>query len=1071
MSIQKINEYYRKVAEIPAFGGKKKESSIRRYFADLLSFYAENKKLRLIDEFAIKNTSRIADGGLVAEGHFVVGYWEAKDLGDKLEKEIEKKIKDGYPTFNILFEDSNTAVLYQDDQRETCDMLDAKALHTIITKFVNYESQEARSFKEALSKFTQDVPEIIQVLQNMMQNLEKNNETEFIQKRKNFHELCKVCINPHILLGDINEMIIQHILTEDIFKNVFADTQFHEENNIAQSLIAIEKTFFIGEFKREIVQKMRPYYEVIKDHASGLHTHVEKQNFLKYLYEEFYKAYNPKNADKLGIVYTPSEVVNFMIKATDFLLEKHFDKSLIDENVHILDPATGTGTFITDLLEYLPALDVEKFKKKYKNEIHANEVAILPYYIAYLNIEYTYQRKVGTYHTFDNLCWVDTLDNVEVLKYAGKQTGMFGNLAENAQRIKAQNDHKISVIIGNPPYNANQQNENDNNKNREYKELDKRIKDTFIKESTAQKTKLYDMYARFYRWAMDRIDKNGVIAFITNRSFIDSRTFDGFRKIVQREFDEIYILDTKSDVRQNPKIAGTTHNIFGIQAGVAIMFLIKKETNAEKKAKIFYYTLTDEMRKEEKLDWLRANDFEKIPFERIRPDEKGNWLNISKSDFEELIPVCNKEGKLGKEGENTIFELYSLGVVTSRDDWSYDFDKKQLEAKAKFFIDFFHQEKERWKQSDKTQSSNDFVNRNIKWTSELEAHLVKFAELEEELAYLQSLPPNGKREKIRKMKEVLQKYLNFKYNRKNITTSLYRPFVKKYFYFDKIYTHRIYQNSKIFGFKNQFENKVIGFRCVSAEQLVVLGANKVFDLSYLKMGNGGTQCLPLYRYENGERKENITDWALALFQKEYKDEKISKLAIFHYVYAVLHKPAYRKKYEIDLKRDFPRIPLYENFWQWAHWGEKLMELHLHYETLPLDKVAKVNRKPLETLLPKRKKTETDIFDNNKIALEDQKLLQKIKPDIKLRVKDGVIEIDELTSISNIAPEVWEYKLGNRTAVEWVLNQYKPSKSRDESIAAHFDTYDFFAYKEEVIELLLKVIYLSVETVRLVRSLE
>lgn len=1030
MSIQKINEYYRKIADVKQFSGTKKESSIRRCFAELLSDYAQKKELLLVDEYEIKGTRKIADGGLINKDRLLFGYWEAKDTKDDLEKEIQNKIKIGYPTFNIIFENSEIAVLYQNDIREQCEINDAKALDNLLTKFVTYETQEARNFREALIQFGKDVPEIVKVLETMMAKMiqkDENYNADFVEKREKFYQLCKICINPQIDYKDIDEMIIQHILTEDAFRNVFTESQFHEENNIAQSLIAIEKTFFIGDFKRNINNRMNSYYSAIKEHASKLNSYKDKQNFLKRLYEEFYKAYNPKNADKLGIVYTPSEIVSFMLKMTDALLEKHFDKNLIDKNVHILDPATGTGTFITDLLDYLPHNNREKFIYKYKNEIHANEVAILPYYIAYLNIENTFLQKMKESMSFDNLCWVDTLDNVEALKYAGKQSNMF-ELAENTKRIKAQNDQKISVIIGNPPYNANQQNENDNNKNREYKELDKRIKDSFIKESAAQKTKVYDMYARFYRWAMDRIDKNGIVSFITNRSFIDSRTFDGFRKIAQREFDEIYILDTKSDVRQNPKIAGTTHNVFGIQAGVAIMFLIKKEAKQDKKAKIFYYSLTDEMKKEEKLDWFRDNDFENIAFERIRPDKNANWINLSESDFEELIPICSKDTKLGKGG-NAIFELFSLGVITARDEWVYDFDKENLIKKVNFLIDKYNQELSKLKGVDK-KDVKDQVEYSIKWS--------------------------------RAVKNDLAKGKIYTFDENKIIEILYRPFIKKYLYFSKELNEMQYQLSKIFDIENQFENLVIGITFHSQLKLPSILATK----NYWDYGLGArdTVGIPMYQYSNGgERQENITDWALDLFQNEYKDKKIKKLGIFHYVYAVLHNPDYRKKYEIDLKRDFPRIPLYKDFWKYAEAGEKLMDLHLNYENLPIDKNIKINRLPLESLLPKRKKSETS-------QEEDEKLLQKIKPEIKLKAKDGVIEIDEITSISNIPNEVWEYKLGNRSAVEWVLDQYKPYKSSDETIQTQFNNYDFFEYKEEVIKLLLQVIYVSVETMKIIKNL-
>jgi predicted helicase len=254
------------------------------------------------------------------------------------------------------------------------------------------------------------------------------------------------------------------------------------------------------------------------------------------------------------------------------LLEKHFSKSLADEGVKILDPCTGTGTYLCDLIDYLPP---HRLAHKYAHDIYANELGLLPYYIANLNIEYTYQQKMNEYVEFNHICWMDTLDNASA-NFTGSNNDLFGLSIENTARIKQQNAAKISVILGNPPYNANQQNENDNNKNREYPAIDKRIKETYIDKSTAQKTKVYDMYARFLRWASDRLQDNGMISFIINRSFIDSRTFDGFRKSLAEEFDFVYIVDTQSDVRKNPKLSGTKHNVFGIQTGVAVLFLVKK---------------------------------------------------------------------------------------------------------------------------------------------------------------------------------------------------------------------------------------------------------------------------------------------------------------------------------------------------------------------------------------------------------------------------------------------------------------------------------------------------------------
>ncbi|TAD99077.1 MAG: DNA methyltransferase, partial [Bacteroidetes bacterium] len=353
-----------------------------------------------------------------------------------------------------------------------------------------FEPESAQNFRLAIAKFSEDVPQISKVLKGMIntQTTDQPNSA-FIQKRREFLDLCKMSINSKIEYDSIDEMIIQHILTEEIFKTVFSDTQFHEENNIAKILTALEKTFFIGQTKRQTLASIQPYYEAIKAHSTALHTHEQKQDFLKIVYENFYQAYNPKSADKLGIVYTPSEIVHFMIESVDYLLEQNFERNLGDKGVDILDPATGTGTFITDLIKYLPP---QSLFYKYKNEIHANEISILPYYIANLNIEYIYNQRMKTYETFDNLCWVDTLDNLAGMEngWRGKNsdyqsTGdLFAISAENAKRIKAQNDKKISVIIGNPPYNANQQNENDNNKNREYPQIDARIKKTFIDAST-----------------------------------------------------------------------------------------------------------------------------------------------------------------------------------------------------------------------------------------------------------------------------------------------------------------------------------------------------------------------------------------------------------------------------------------------------------------------------------------------------------------------------------------------------------------------------------------------------------
>ena len=438
------------------------------------------------------------------------GYWESKDEKDDLQAEIAAKFAKGYPKSNILFEDSRSSVLYQDGEEVLrADFGDDAALDTILSRFVGYEPREVQEFHHAIEQFNADVPALAAELRAIIEEQYQANAA-FQKALNEFLELCKKVINPSVEMADVREMIIQHLLTEDIFMTVFDDPQFHRDNVVAHKLQEVVGTFYQGETWHSIHNRIAPFYEAINARASRIYSHFEKQKFLKALYEDFYRAYNPKAADRLGIIYTPDEIVRFMIQAADHLTFKHFGKTLGDKGVEILDPATGTGTFITELIEYLPE---GQLKHKYQHEIHCNEVAILPYYIANLNIEYTYKQKMGEYQPFENICFLDTIDNMGFQKMGKGQTDFFAMVDANIERIQRQNEKRISVIIGNPPYNANQLNENENNKNREYPAIDRRIKDTYIHHSTAQKTKLYDMYTRFLRWASDRLDRERYYRF------------------------------------------------------------------------------------------------------------------------------------------------------------------------------------------------------------------------------------------------------------------------------------------------------------------------------------------------------------------------------------------------------------------------------------------------------------------------------------------------------------------------------------------------------------------------------
>lgn len=1018
MSKVAINRYYQDVDRAIQFGKSRNEQSIRTPFLILLNEYARKLNYELVAEVAVMGTkgAKVRPDGVVKNlWGLDIGLWESKDEKDDIEAEIDAKIEKGYPMVNILFEDSRVAVLFQRGQEVgRVQMRDADALDRLLMDFVGFKSEAIYKFEDAIEKFKADIPAIVEALRSRIAESSAQKEA-YRREEATFWELCKKEINPDISLADIREMMIQHILTSDIFNKIFDDPDFHRHNTIAAELEKLIGFLFTYSDRRNLLHSIEHYYEAINAAASNIVDHHEKQKFLKVIYENFYKVYNPKAADRLGVVYTPNEIVSFMVRSTDYLLHKHFGKTLADKDVDILDPATGTGTFICEIIEN--AIPSHQLAYKFKHELHANEIAILPYYIANLNIEYTFKQKMNYYEEFQNLCFVDTLDNIGALAYDGKQFDMFGGLtSENTERIKRQNSKKISVIIGNPPYNAKQALYNDQNSNRQYKDVDKRIKDTYIKHGTAQnQIVVYDMYTRFYRWAMDRLDDNGIIAMITNRSFIDSRAFDGFRKSIKDEFTDCYIIDTQSDVRANPKIAGTTHNVFGIQTGVAVMFLVKKE-GKENNCKISYISLPDEWRKEEKWQWFKDYNLNTIEFERISPDAKNNWINLADNDFGSLLPLMDKEVKSGKS-QHAVFQLFSRGVASQRDEWVYDFSQTALEKRMQYFVDIYQ----------KTVKNPEFEDKmKIKWDEDMESYL---------------------RRKITK-----------KFEKKNIIHGIYRPFVKQWFYFDRHFNGRVYQWNDIFN--DKVENKYISLVAIGATKgFHTLSTNTIVDLHF----TGDSQCLPLYRYDkDGTRHDNITDWGLAQFVAHYQDDSISKEDIFHYIYAVLHHPAYRQKYELNLKREFPRVPFYASFRQWVAWGKALMELHIGYETVA---PFPLKRFDAETKADAKRQRSLPLIAEEPQALYARQPANKAK--LKADKERGLIEIDEFTQLSGIPAAAWDYKLGNRSALEWVLDQYKEKKPSDPTIAELFDNYRFADYKEHVIDLLCRVCTVSVETQRII----
>jgi predicted helicase len=1031
MSRQSCTQYIAEVEKIIQYGGSRNEQTIRYAFQKLLGEYCEAKHLMLLaelDHTTPKGKTVRPDGTVKDQLRMTWGWWESKDEADDLDEEIAKKKAKGYPTENIVFEDSQTAVLVQNGvELSRVSMKDPVALDGLLTAFLNYVRPEVAGFRQAVETFKNDIPAITGALRGLIDEGVQAND-HFRMARKSFLELLRDSVNPDVTAFDVDEMLIQHLLTEEIFTTVFEDALFHRYNIMAHRIEEILALLLTLEKRRALLDRIQPYYKVIKASAAQIGDIHEKQKFLKVIYENFYQAYNPKGADRLGVVYTPNEIVTFMLEATDHLLHRHFGKLLADEGVDILDPCTGTGTFLTALVDRLPA---EALKRKYPTELHANEVAILPYYIANLNIEYTYKQKVGTYEAFPGICFVDTLDN-NAFSFAGKQGELtMGVGAENIERIKRQNERKISVVIGNPPYNANQQNENDNNKNRAYPTVDKRIKDTYVARSDRHKTKQYDPYKRFLRWASDRIDKNGVVAFVTNRSYIDDANSDGYRKVLREEFDEIYVVDLGGDVRSNPKLSGTTHNVFGIQTGVAISFLVRKEQYGKdvmnpspRDGKLFYYARPEFERASDKLSFLHECSISSLPFVHILPDQRGNWLNITTNDWSELLPLALPKLSGAKTSRDTdaLFDLASFGAVSARDDWVYGADADSVRSKMSYYFSVYES-----RRAQLTRPLNDDwetrLGTEIKWSQDIRRHLKN----NQKLVYEES----------------------------RIVPSLYRPFTIKPFYYSKWANWSLYRLPEAFPTSRKVENRAIVFLSGDRQPFACIATTQPPNLNMFTADTA--QCLPLSLFsESGERRDNITDWALKLFQDKHGPQ-VTKLDIFHYVYGVLHHPAYRAKYEVNLKRDLPRIPLYPDFGRWKTAGEALMALHLGFETLePF---------PL-TLADGRKTPEGSLFDP-KVGSKDHKIKIKVDKDA------GKILFDTptgLVALSDIPTAAWEYKLGHRSAVEWVLDQHADYTPKDPTVAAKFHTYRLADHLDEVIALVGKVTRVSVETMKIVGGL-
>ena len=1010
-----IQDYYDALDQFDQLGFTH-ETAVRSAFQSLLQHYGQKLKWTLVPEHSmtpltrgargVKNKRIVIDGALVDSFQLSHGYWEAKDIHDNLPIQVQRKFEAGYPRDNILFQTPHRAILWQNDRQVLdVDLTDRAQLIETLQTFFSHRPQAYVEWETAVAQFKNKVPALGKGLAELIEK-ERGTNRQFATAFRAFHEKCCQSINPDLSEAAVEEMLIQHLLTERIFRTVFDNPDFTRRNVIANEIEKVIDALTSHSFSRDgFLQSLDRFYIAIEDTARTISDFSQKQGFLNTVYEQFFQGFSVKIADTHGVVYTPQPIVDFMVRSVEEILQTEFNRSLSDSGVHIIDPFVGTGNFIVRIMR-----EIQKtaLADKYQSELHCNEVMLLPYYIASMNIEHELFEATSTYQPFEGVCLVDTFELAE-----DRQLPLFA--LENTRRVEDQKKAPMFVVIGNPPYNMGQVNENDNNKNRKYPTMDARGKDTYSQDSKATtKNKLSDPYVKAIRWASDRIGDEGIVAFVTNNSFLDGVAFDGMRKHLADDFNAIYILDLGGNVRKNPKLSGATHNVFGIQVGVSINLFVKRRNNTNVQTKIFYARVDEFWRKEDKYRYLDSKEYYRnIEWKLITPDHRYTWLTEGlHAEFETFIPMGSKTTKAAKaENGKAIFSLYSLGVATSRDMLAYSFDLNLLQERVRTFIEIYNSTVDRKKRHDPNAPVENFIDTNdprIKWSH--------------------------------RVKESLKKLELSNYEDSHFRSALYRPFSQKYLYFDHFWNERRYQQHRIFPTLNSgTENQVIWLKVGQEWPMFALMINKIPDL----LPQGGSQCFPFYTYdEDGRnRRENITDWALEQYRAHYRDDTIGKWDIFHYTYALLHHPVYRERYQANFRRDLPRLPYAPDFWEFAKAGQRLGEIHIAYEDAAEYLVKKVETpgKPLNWRVEKMR-------------------LSKDKTQIKY---------NDFLTFDGIPAEVFDYKLGNRSALEWVIDQYRVKTDKRSGIVNDPNRADNPQY---IVKLIGKVITVSLETVGIVENL-
>lgn len=867
-------------------------------------------------------------------------------------------------------------------------------------------------------------------------------------------------LNESIGEGEAIEMLAQHLITRPVFDALFEDYSFAQNNPVSRAMQTVLEALDAHNIDKE-AESLKRFYDSVRRRAAGIDQDDAKQKIIVELYDKFFRNAFPKMTERLGIVYTPVEVVDFILHSVNDLLQSEFNQTLGSEGVHILDPFTGTGTFITRLLQS-GLIKPEELERKFTKEIHANEIVLLAYYIAAINIEAAYHSvSGGDYQPFEGICLTDTFQ-----LYEQDKDLLATLMPANSDRRTRQKALPVRVIVGNPPYSVGQGDANSNSANLAYPKLDGRIRDTYAARSSAtNKNSLYDSYVRAIRWASDRLGDAGIIGFVTNAGWVDGNTADGIRKCLADEFASVHVFHLRGNQRssgersrkEGGKIFGS-----GSRAPIAITLLIKNPA-AKEHGRVLFHDIGDYLTREQKLTKIRDLGSvraieEANAWQAIKPDEHGDWLGQREKAFEKFFPIGDKSSS----DSAVLFANYSSGVKTQRDLWAFNPSRHGLMGNMKRMIDAYNGEVERFdstnsvqKSAERAQAAEDFVDRDphkISWTRALIADVAK-----------------GKRRA---------------FAADQVRSALYRPFTPSWLYYDRGFNEMVYQMPRIFPIDApEKTNRII---CVSAPGNIAgftaLMAQTVPELCLSAM-KGGTQCFPRWLYSQAKtptegeldlsvsqtqavRTDAITDAGLAHFRASYPTEEITKDDLFHYVYGLLHSEEYRESFADNLNKELPRIPAVkkaEDFWAFVAAGKRLGDLHCDYD----------NAAPAQITIQQGALELTQIADPVKFYRVENMRFQKV------RNAKGKLEVDKTTvlynaniTITGIPLEAYDYVVCGKPALEWIIERQGVKTDKKSGI-----TWDTNAFANETmgdpaypLKLFQRVITVSMETMDIVRSL-